>query len=162
MDNDAMGSSQAADRRHVINEKSIVFDVLDGEVVVVNLDSGAYYILEGTASTIWQLIAAGTPEPQIVETLMRLHTGERPVVESSTATFLAQLIEELLLVPAGEGPERAARPFDENLAVEKGRPFVPPVMYRYTDMQALIQMDPIREYDETGWPRRRTVPPPRT
>lgn len=162
MDSDARPSSQAPGGRHVINEKSIVFDVLDGEVVIVNLDSGAYYILEGTASTIWQLIAAGTPEPHIVDALMRLHAGERPVAESSTAAFLAQLIEESLLVPADAAPDPVARPFDENLAVEKGRPFVPPVMYRYTDMQALIQMDPIREYDETGWPRRRPVPPPRT
>ena len=33
-------------------------------------------------------------------------------------------------------------------------------MFRYTDMQALIQMDPIREYDETGWPARRPPQPP--
>ena len=30
-------------------------------------------------------------------------------------------------------------------------------MYKYTDMANLIQMDPIREYDETGWPRRQAT-----
>ena len=159
MDHEAPGD--VAGGRHVIDEKSIVYDVLDNEVVIVNLDSGAYYILEGTASTIWQLIAAGMSAAGIADALMRLHAGAaRPVVESSTAEFLAQLIAESILVPTGTPPP-SARPFDEPQPIGAGRPFSPPVMYRYTDMQALIQMDPIREYDETGWPRRRASPPPK-
>lgn len=36
-------------------------------------------------------------------------------------------------------------------------PIEPPVMFRYTDMQFLIQMDPIRDHDESGWPVRRAA-----
>jgi hypothetical protein len=146
--------------RYAVNEASIVFDVLEGEVVLVNLDSGSYYILEGTASAIWQMLIARHRVSEIVGTLSRHYTGDVATMESAVGDFVGQLVQEALLVAAPVDAQAAA--FDESQLGGGSQPFSAPVMYRYTDMQALIQMDPIREYDETGWPRRPTPPPPRT
>jgi SAM-dependent methyltransferase len=154
--------SRSADGRYAIDDKSIVFDVLDGEVVVVNLDNGSYYILEGAGSVVWQMLAAGRRVPEITEALLRHYEGERTAVERSVADFVAQMEQESLLVAAPPTASAPAFRFDEGQLAGPGTPFPAPVMYRYTDMQTLIQMDPIREYDETGWPRRRTSPPPTT
>jgi hypothetical protein len=145
--------------RYAVNDTSIVFDFLEGEVVLVNLDSGSYYILEGTASVIWQMVGAGWSLAEIAAALSRRYAGEVAAIESSVADFVAQLEQEAAIVPAPAG-HQAASTFDEAQIEGEPQPFAAPVMYRYTDMQALIQMDPIREYDETGWPRR-PLPPPR-
>jgi hypothetical protein len=150
-----------SDRRYAVNDTSIVFDVLEGEVVLVNLDSGSYYILEGTASAIWQMVAAGWSLAEVAASLSRHYTGETETIASSVADFVAQLEQEAAVVPAPVG-HQAASTFDEGQIGGEPQAFVAPVMYRYTDMQALIQMDPIREYDETGWPRRPLPPPRRT
>jgi hypothetical protein len=137
--------------RWAVQEASVVADVLHDEVVVVDLDSGAYYVLEGSASAIWQMLAAGQEVPAVVATLSEWHPDHAPGMAAAVGDFIAQLSGEGLLVPATEtpaGPDFDAKP----LRTES--PFKPPEMFRYTEMEALIQMDPIREYDETGWPRR--------
>ncbi len=147
--------------RYAVNDASVVADVLEGEVVVVHLDTGAYYILQGTASGIWQMLAAGRPVPEIVGRIAQRYPQEAASIASSVADFVAQLTGEALLVPASSADP--APPIDEGAWVAEAASFAPPVMFRYTDMQALIQMDPIREYDETGWPARRApqTPTPR-
>jgi len=153
----AVAATPVADR-YTVNEGSVVCDVLEGEVVVVNLDTGAYYILEGSASTVWQMLADGRRVTEIVDLVARHHAADAAAVAASVADFVAQLTGESLLVPATDQEPPPA--FDPRMLPAAGAPFSPPVMYRYTDMQALIQMDPIRDYDETGWPRRYTPPPP--
>ena len=140
--------------RHGVNEASIVYDVLEGEVVVVNLDSGSYYIMQGTASPIWQQLAAGRRVDEIVDGLATAYPDvPRGDLQAAVEDFLAQVMAESLLVPASA--HAAARPVpDMGPSATAPQVFTAPVMYRYTDMQALIQMDPIREFDESGWPRR--------
>lgn len=144
-------SPVSADGRYCVNEASVVADVLEGEVVIVNLDNGSYYILQGTASGVWQMLSAGRSVPDIIVTLCRYHADAAQLITSSVNEFIAQLIDEALLLPASGG-DQAVTSVDEATLARAGHPFEAPVMFRYTDMQALIQMDPIREYDETGWP----------
>ena len=137
--------------RWAVDEASVVADVLGDEVVVVDLDSGAYYIIEGSGRVIWQLLAAGEDVPAIVARLSAAYPGHASEMAVLVSDFTAQLVGEGLLVPAAEGGSRPAIDASE---LEIDAPFAPPEMFRYAEMEALIQMDPIREYDETGWPRR--------
>jgi SAM-dependent methyltransferase len=150
--------------RYAVDEARIVFDVLDAEVVVVNLDNGHYYIMEGTASAIWQMLAAGSALPEIAGALAQRHPGDPAAIAAAVEGFVRDLVEESLVAPATAAAAAAApasgSAVQPSLLAPPGSPFTPPAFYRYTDMQNLIQMDPIREYDSTGWPRRRTFPPP--
>lgn len=132
-------------------DESVVADVLDGEVVVVNLDTGAYYVLQGSAGDVWQMLAGGATPAEVTERAVAASPDDAELVTSWIDDFVQQLLDEQLLRPAigsfGPTEDVAAITFDP--------PIDPPVMFRYTDMQFLIQMDPIREYDEAGWPVRR-------
>lgn len=144
--------------RWAVREASVAADVLHDEVVVVDLDKGAYYVLEGSASVIWQMLAAGQTVPAIAATLSEWHPEHASGMEAAVSDFTAQLAGEGLLVPAEA--DRAHLDFDPG-ALRTETPFKAPEMFRYTEMEALIQMDPIREYDETGWPRRPAARTPR-
>ena len=143
------------DRRFTVDERQIVHEALEDEVVIVNLDSGHYYMLEGTAPVIWQLLAGGASVEEVVQALGRRHPGDEERIGEAVVGFVDQLSGEGLLTAAdGTGTARDVW----TAAAEPAGPFTLPVMYRYTDMATLIQMDPIRDFDETGWPRRRTPP----
>ena len=91
-----------------MQEASVVADVLHDEVVVVDLDSGAYYVLEGSASAIWQMLAAGQEVPVVVATLSEWHPDHASGMAAAVGDFIAQLSGEGLLVPATEtaaGPD---------------------------------------------------------
>ena len=125
----------------------------------VDRPGGLNCLLQGTASAVWQLIAAGRTVPETVAALARQYDGDAAAIERSVTSFVEQLEAESLLIPATAGAPPA--PLDERTLIASGAAFSEPAMFRYTDMQALIQMDPIREYDETGWPRRHVPPVPR-
>jgi hypothetical protein len=122
----------------------VVSEVIDGEVVAIDLESGRYYSLEGPAARAWEAIQAGQDVDGIVDAVAaeaRVGTDE---ARADVAAFLAELeAEGLLLGGNGDGPP------------EPGPGRVPLVLHRYTDMQDLIVLDPIHDVDETGWPNRR-------
>ena len=144
------------DQRYSIDEQKIVHEALENEVVVVNLDSGHYYILEGTAIEIWTLLARGASVAETVDALHRRYADDRAAIQDAVTRFVGELAQEHLLTDAASP---ADAPAIEDVAAPASGRFELPVMYRYTDMASLIQMDPIRDFDATGWPRRRTPPP---
>src|SRR6188474_2677949 len=89
--------------RYTVDENEIVFEVLDQEVMVVNLDTGYYYALEGAASDIWQAIAAGATASETTGALLARYAASRPEVAEAVAQFLAELLQESLLIPAPPG-----------------------------------------------------------
>jgi hypothetical protein len=142
--------------RYRVDENKIVHEVLDQEAMLVNLDNGYYYALEGSAVDIWQALAAGASVPEAAQRLLQRYGVTRPAAEEAVRKFVDELVAEELLMPA-EAAEPAAPTALAEPAAAEAQPFSQPVMYKYTDMANLIQMDPIREFDESGWPKRRKL-----
>ena len=67
--------------------------------------------------------------------------------------FLDELAQETLIVPGptGESNTAPSRPETTEKDTEV-RPFQPPVLQKFRDMQDLLLMDPIHDVDEAGWP----------
>lgn len=139
--------------RYTIDEDQIVAEALEHEVMVVNLDNGYYYVLEGTGADLWPWLTAGASVPEAAAALGQRYSGGAAEIEAAVRAFVAQLAAEALLTPAAE----AAPPALAVAAADPRPPFTLPAMYKYTDMANLIQMDPIREFDESGWPRRQAT-----
>jgi hypothetical protein len=140
-------------RRFAVDEDRVVYEVLEGEVVVVNLDTGHYYILDNTAAEIWQRLVDGATPAEVVHALSIRHPADGETIREAVRSFVEQLAQEGLLTMS----HRTA-PGQREVGVAQmadlGPRFVPPILNRYTDMAKLIQMDPIQDFDETGWPRR--------
>ena len=119
-------------------------EVIDGEVVAIDLESGRYYSLEGAAATVWEMLQAGHGVDGIAAEV----AGDRGLspdeARLDVQVFVAELAAEGLVV-APDGAEPAAQ----------APGHLPLVLNRYTDMADLIVMDPIHDVDETGWPNRR-------
>lgn len=141
------------------DREKIVYEVVADEVVLVNLDEGFYYMMEGSAALIWQMLAAGATRSQAIELLQNLYASGAERIEAEVDDFIATLCANQLLSPVKAEPWNGKPP--AGLESNRGQPFTSPALTRYTDMANLILMDPISEFDENGWPKRRSFPPAR-
>jgi Coenzyme PQQ synthesis protein D (PqqD) len=123
----------------------VVSEVIDGEVVAIDLESGRYYSLEGPAARAWEAVRDGRDLDGIAAEVAAEAGVAVDEVRADVNAFVAELIAEGLVAADADGSGHTQE--------APGR--VPLVLHRYTDMQDLIVIDPIHEVDETGWPNRR-------
>jgi len=127
---------------------------IDGEVVIVNLQTGHYYSLRGVGADIWTLVESGAGVRAITAALAAQYDFAPGAIAAAAEQLLAELQREGMLSPqaAPEPIEPAASAPLVSLPLAAKSPFVPPVLEKFTDMHDLLVLDPIHEVDEAGWP----------
>jgi hypothetical protein len=140
-----------------VNSPTVVHEVFDDEVVIINLETGVYYSVSGLAAEIWTRIDEATAA-DIIGELAAKYGMPAQDVEASVQPFLDQLGTEGLIVsdPGVSGTRTQPRGEETERAMPGARPFEAPVLRKYSDMQDLLLLDPIHEVDEVGWPVRPT------
>jgi hypothetical protein len=73
-----------------VNE-SVAFAEIDGEAVLLNVDSGIYFGLDGVGTDIWNLLTQGATEDEIVCRLVEEYDAEAAQVRLDVAALLAAL-----------------------------------------------------------------------
>lgn len=136
-----------------VNKPDVVMESFEGELVLVQMKSGNYYSLQGSAPLIWELIERGRSVEDTGDYLVARHQGDEQEVRRSVRNLVDELVAESLIVPVTKGSTDAMLKTSD--PVETGAPFVLPVLERYTDMQELLLLDPIHDVDQSGWPRRK-------
>ncbi len=132
-----------------INSPAVIGEVLDGEAIIVNLDSGAYYSLDGAGAVVWSAAQSGALLEELIRaTAARFHGTDTEIAEGVAALVEELVAEGLLVTTSAPG---AATPLPAAL-IEDRPPFVSPILQKYTDMADLLLLDPIHEVDEQGWP----------
>lgn len=145
--------------RFRIKKPRVIHQTLDGEVVIINLETGNYYSLLGTGAEIWSAIERNADLEGILAALGWKYAAPGDGLAEAVARFVEQLQQEGLIEALGQGAPEAP----EALAPEpdappgyQGAAFEPPVLEKYDDMQDLILLDPVHEIDEEkGWPHLR-------
>jgi hypothetical protein len=130
-----------------IDPQKIVHETIDGEVILIHLQTGNYYSLGGSGAAIWSLLAAGATEDEVVSTLRLWYEADPGAIEEAVESLVSQLVTEELLEDGA--PPRVAPPAQLN---GERVAFAPPALEKYTDMQDFLLVDPIHEVGETGWP----------
>lgn len=137
------------DDRFEIAAPDCVAEDFDGEVVVVNLNTGRYFSIRGLGAAVWNDLLAGHTVADIRAALI----GSDRALAEPAGRFLGSLIENQLVRPA---PPPAAAPGVLRCvaAVRSGETSL--TVDAYDDMKDLLLTDPIHEVDpEVGWPIRR-------
>jgi len=132
-----------------MNEPAVASETIDGEVVVVNLESGTYYSLRDEAAFLWSLLERGVDSEAMAAEARGAYREDGVAVEPAVARFLEALEGEGLVVPGA--PAASAEAAGEVRPVA-GAVFREPGFQKYADMQDLLLLDPIHEVDDTGWP----------
>lgn len=128
---------------------SVVHEKFGDETVIVNLESGCYYSIQGAGDAIWSAVMEGVPRDDILRRIQAAYAGDRQQIIRETAAFLDQLAAEALV----EAAAPAAAMAESVTAAPGAPPFETPRLDKYTDMEEMLQLDPIHEVDEMGWPQ---------
>ena len=139
-----------------INLPQVVHEAFDDEIVIVNLDTGNYYSLEGIGAEIWRDIERGADYQAIAESLAQRYDGGLPEIDAAVDQLFAELHGEQIVTLVDAPPEArngVSTAFGGAYSSEDKKRFSVPVLNRFTDMQELLLLDPVHDVDETGWPR---------
>ncbi len=141
-----------------VNQPSVISDMIDGEVIIINMDSGTYFSLLSTGVEIWQLIQVGAAVDQIHTILASRYSAGPDEISSALADLLNKLESEHLIAPLeekkGDADIQAVLNFP---TTSEKQPFAQPVLEKYTDMAELLLLDPIHDVNETGWPKTKPI-----
>ena len=125
---------------------NVASEIFDGEVVVANYLTGAYYSLTGSASTIWQGLHGGMSVTEIVDWLGARFPDAAADIGPAVAGFIGRMVDEGMVAPAA-APGGEPAPPALALAV-----FEPPQVERFDDLADLLTLDPVHDVAEAGWP----------
>lgn len=122
----------------------VVHETLDGETVVINLATGNYFSLEGSAADLWSRLLAGETAGESGAELAALHGGGAGAITAEIVLFHWRLYEQGLL--AAEPPVHIAD--TGSLGT-----FDKPHLHVYDDLQAHLLADPVHDVERgEGWP----------
>jgi hypothetical protein len=143
-----------------INSPKVIHETIDGETVIVNLDSGNYYSIDDIGADIWDSIGKGIPVDHIISDIYCRYTGEREEINLTIRQFIDGLLKEALISPleSGNAETGAVHETSVKSSPTDGLPhFKTPNLQKYSDMQDLLLLDPIHDVDDTGWPNVKTT-----
>lgn len=127
---------------------NIIYQTLNHETVIINLDNGRYYSLNAAASFIWDQLVKQYSIGEIEDALARRAKDGAKKGTDGVGGFVEELVGEELIVRA-EGKRQDLTPLD----VPEMDPEMP-TMEKFTDMEKLIPLDPIHQVGAMGWPFR--------
>ena len=76
---------------YTIDRKRITWDEIDGETLIINVETGYYFSLDGVGSLIWSMLADGVDERDMVARIV----SEYEVDESTARDDLQALVDVL-------------------------------------------------------------------
>lgn len=122
----------------------IVHETIDGETVVINLESGNYYSLEGSGADLWSRLLAGQTLAESATELAARHGGDVAAITSVIAAFHSEL--------CGHGLITAKPPTAPTVDGDLGS-FDIPQLHVYNDLRAHLLADPVHDVERgAGWP----------
>jgi hypothetical protein len=126
--------------RYRINDELTAAKVFDDEVIVIHVATGRYYDLEGVGAEVWTMIGDGATAGEIAAGLAATYDVEEGTAREDVERLLESLRAEDLV--AADGASLPAKQPAEASAQAALRPYEPPRLTTYTDMEDLLAADP--------------------
>jgi hypothetical protein len=135
--------------RFRVNDREVAAEVFDGEAIILNLATGAYYSIDKAGALIWILVVGGHSLEETVATLVARYE----VPEDRARADVEQLADALVreeLVKVADG-HRVVAPPPEPVTHQR-LPYTSPALNIYRDMGAMLALDPpMPRLDEIPW-----------
>ena len=134
-----------------IRREDVSAERLDGDVIIVNLSTGAYFSLSGSAADVWTAASSGAPAEVWLGVLDAAY-GE-PVPRAHVDSVLSSCVDHGLMEAVTPSTQEPPELPDDFARAQ----WIPPVFEAFTDLQDLILVDPIHDASDLGWPRTASV-----
>jgi hypothetical protein len=133
------------------NAPDVVFENFGDEAVILNLQSGHYFSLNGVGMAYWEYLAQAVPPSQIVDHLVG-HYGP-----SGNGAAISQDLDELFDQLHSEGLIRTSNVIrtinDVSNVTVLPAGYARPTLAKFDDVAEMLLLDPVHDVSsEVGWP----------
>ena len=122
-----------------VNDRHVTTSVIDGEAIIINLESGLYYSLDQLGAASWELLAAGHSIAESAEALARACNADSAAITADLQRLADELTAHTLVSPM-EIAAVSAPTID--LSAIAQLPWVAPTLHVYDDMGDVLALDP--------------------
>jgi hypothetical protein len=110
-------------------------DVIDGEAIIINLETGVYYSMQGIGGRIWSMLTDRRPAGSMIDEIVLSYDVTVEQAANDLAVILQQLLGEGLIQPCSVPSNVAA-------VATPRQAYAQPRLEIYRDMQDLLALDP--------------------
>jgi len=117
-------------------------DVIDGEAIIINLATGAYYSLQGIGGEIWSMIAARRSTGSMLAEIVANYDVSEDEARNDLHAVLNELLgEHLVILSTAKDPSATG---EARLRMTEGakQPYRKPELQVFRDMEELLALDP--------------------
>jgi len=137
------------ERVYRVNRPRVIFENIDGELILVNMEKGCYFSTDEVGANIWELVESGHTVAEILEALRFRYDGDPAEISKYVFAFLERLETEELVVPDAAAEKNGS---PRTLNESRRTSFRPPELQKYTDMRDMLLLDPVHDVEAAGWP----------
>ena len=77
-------------KRYKVNRPTVTSETVDGETIIINLESGNYYSLDGAGSAMWELIVAGHTVQEAAQAIAAGYLADEPAIALPPSTSICE------------------------------------------------------------------------
>lgn len=121
-----------------VNEEQVAAKVMDGEAILINLGTGAYYSIGATGGFIWSLLERRLSLRDIVDTVLSHYDAAADQVSADLLKLVDELRTEGLVNVASDTVSIGTPPAPSGTR----QPYESPAIEKYTDMAEMFALDP--------------------
>lgn len=119
------------------NPARVAAEIVDDEAILIHLDTGVYYSLDGAGSLLWAQLARRRSLSEIAAAISAAYTVSTEQASADVARIVDALLDEQLITPASQVPAP-----DDPPAAGKRLPYAAPELHIYRDMSTMLAEDP--------------------
>lgn len=136
-------------KTYKINDAKAISETIDGETIIINLETGFYYSVNKTATVIWNEIQKNNSVKNIARLYLNSYEVDADTAEKSITEIIGLFLKDDLILELDSdiSPDIIER--QTGTTKEK---FVIPKIERYDDMARALRSDPVHDVNEEGWP----------
>ena len=136
---------------YMINKHFVVYEQIDAELTVINLQKGYYFIGKDSAIDIFLSLENAQTISDIVGQIMTVYSVQETVVREEVASLVDSWLKNDLI---SEVDDASLKLISEPRPMAELKPWTQPIFIAFDDIRDLLLLDPIHEtdLDEQGWP----------
>ncbi len=131
-----------------INKDFVVYEQVDAELTVINLEKGHYFIGKDSAIDIFLMLEDAKTVDDLLVQVQAIYSVQESVLRDEVTSLIEMWLTNDIIAESDESS--AIKP---NSSSEL-KPWTKPVFIAFDDMRDLLLLDPIHEteLDQQGWP----------
>jgi hypothetical protein len=119
------------------NHAAVAAKVIDGEAIIMDLTSGAYYSMTGVGAYVWEIIEREQNYAAMLDGILARYNVDVSRARVDLDALIQSLLADGLVIATDDGIESA------HLATASGTDvYEPPLLNKYTEMADLLALDP--------------------